>query len=242
MNKIIIYDFDGTLTPYALPKLEILEKSGLEDDAYNPQFLELTKIRSKEKNIDLYKAVYDILFEIVKNAGFKLTDENLSLGYDNLEYNTGVIEYLNMISKNNISNYLLSSGMKICLDKTKIASYFKEIYATTFTYDHNNEIDGFEIFIDDKNKVTIIKEILKKNDIDNEDCSDVIYIGDGVSDFYAMEYIKEHGGTSIFVRNDFNIKDINFFKEKSIVDFYTEADFSENSKLYNYVKKLCKIK
>ena len=186
MNKIIIYDFDGTLTPYALPKLEILEKSGLEDDAYNPQFLELTK--------------------------------------------------------KNISNYLLSSGMKICLDKTKIASYFKEIYATTFTYDHNNEIDGFEIFIDDKNKVTIIKEILKKNDIDNEDCSDVIYIGDGVSDFYAMEYIKEHGGTSIFVRNDFNIKDINFFKEKSIVDFYTEADFSENSKLYNYVKKLCKIK
>ena len=25
-KKIIIYDFDGTLTPYALPKFEILEK------------------------------------------------------------------------------------------------------------------------------------------------------------------------------------------------------------------------
>jgi len=29
MKKIIIYDFDGTLTPYPLPKFEILEKSGM---------------------------------------------------------------------------------------------------------------------------------------------------------------------------------------------------------------------
>ena len=40
--KIIIYDFDGTLTPYAMPKFEILEKSGLNDGAYNPQFLALS--------------------------------------------------------------------------------------------------------------------------------------------------------------------------------------------------------
>ena len=29
MKKIIIYDFDGTLTPYPMPKLEILEKCGI---------------------------------------------------------------------------------------------------------------------------------------------------------------------------------------------------------------------
>lgn len=37
-KKIIIYDFDGTLTPYSLPKFEILEKSGLKDGAFNPLF------------------------------------------------------------------------------------------------------------------------------------------------------------------------------------------------------------
>ena len=41
MKEIIIYDFDGTLTPYSLPKFEILEKSGMKDGAHNPQFLEL---------------------------------------------------------------------------------------------------------------------------------------------------------------------------------------------------------
>lgn len=43
MKKIIIYDFDRTLTPYSLPKFEILEKCGMKGAAYNPHFLELIK-------------------------------------------------------------------------------------------------------------------------------------------------------------------------------------------------------
>ena len=242
MKEIIIYDFDGTLTPYSLPKFEILEKSGMKDGAHNPLFLELSQNRSKDENIDLYKAMYDTYFEIIKNAGFKLTDENFSLGYDNVDYNNGVIEFLNMLYQNNISNYLLSSGVKVFLEKVSISTYFKEIYATIFTYNQDNEANGFEFLMSDKNKVIAIKEILKKNGIDNEDCSNIIYIGDGFTDYYAMQYIKEHGGTSIFVYKNLNSKDMQSIKEKDVVDFYTKADFSQNSELYNYVKKLCKIK
>ena len=54
MKNVIIYDFDGTLTPYSLPKFEILEKSGMKGGAHNPKFLELSKQKSKDKNIDLY--------------------------------------------------------------------------------------------------------------------------------------------------------------------------------------------
>ena len=49
MKKIIVYDFDGTLTPFSLPKFEILEKCGMKDGAYNPLFLELSQKKSKEK-------------------------------------------------------------------------------------------------------------------------------------------------------------------------------------------------
>lgn len=49
MKKIIIYDFDGTLTPFSLPKFEILEKCGMKDGAHNPQFLELAKKELKMK-------------------------------------------------------------------------------------------------------------------------------------------------------------------------------------------------
>lgn len=242
MKKIIIYDFDGTLTPYSLPKFEILEKSGMKDGAYNPKFLELSQKRAKDENIDLYKAIYDTYFMIIKNAGLKLTDENFSLGYNNTEYNNGVIEFLNMLYQNNISNYLLSSGLKVFLEKISISSYFKEIYATIFTYNQDYEANGLEFLMSDKNKVIAIKEILYKNNIDNEDCSNVIYIGDGFTDYYAMKYIKEHGGTSIFVYQNLDSKDMQSIKEENVVDFYTKADFSQNSELYNYVKRLCKIK
>ena len=57
-----------------------------------------------------------------------------------------------------------------------------------------------------------------------------------------MKYIKEHGGTSIFVYQDLNSKDMKSIKEKNVVDFYAKADFSQNSELNNYVRELCEIK
>lgn len=240
--KIIIYDFDGTLTPYAMPKFEILEKSGLNDGAYNPQFLALSNERAKVKNIDLYSAMYEVYIELIKKAGFKLTDENFCLGSDTVEYNLGVIEYLEMLCQNGVNNYLLSSGIKVFLEQVSISKYFKEIYATVFTYDDNLEADGVEFLMSDKNKVVAIKEILLKNGISNEDCSDIIYIGDGLSDYYAMKYVHEQGGTSIFVYNNVESKEIQSIREENVVDFYFKNDFSENGELNNCVKKLCKIK
>lgn len=242
MQKIIIYDFDGTLTPYPLPKFEILEKSGMKNGAHNPQFLELSQKKSKENHMDLYSALYETYFEIIENAGFKLVDENFCLGYDNIDYNEGVKEFLDMLNKNNISNYLLSSGIKVFLEKVSISKYFKKIYATTFTYNQDYETNGINFLMNDKNKVIAIKEILQTNEKSDEDCSDIIYIGDGLTDYYAMKYVKEHGGTSIFVYRDLNNKDMSSIKEKKVVDFYTKADFSKNSELYNYVRKICKVK
>lgn len=241
MKKIIIYDFDGTLTPYSLPKFDILEKCGIIDGARNPKFLELSQKKSKELNIDLYKAIYDTYFEIIKESNLKLNNENFSLGCDSVEYNKGVIEFLNLLKQNKITNYLLSSGIKVFLEKTSISSYFKEIYATSFTYNQDGEANGFEFLMSDKNKVTAIKEILQKNRINNEDCSNIIYIGDGLTDYYAMKYIKEHSGTSIFVYKDLANKDMDIIKKENIVDIFTKADFSKNSELYNYIKNICEF-
>lgn len=242
MKKFIIYDFLGTLTPYALPKFEILEKSGMENGMHNPNFLELAQKRALDESIDLYNAIYYTFFEIIEKAGFKLTDENFSLGYDNVEYNNGVREFLQMLYENNISNYLLSSGLKVFLEKISVSDFFNDIYATTFTYNQDCEVTGLDFLMSDKNKVVAIKEILRRNGIDNEDCSEFIYIGDGLTDYYAMKYIKDHGGTTIFVYQDPNSKDMQSFKEKNVVDFYTEANFSQNSELNKYIRKLCRIK
>lgn len=242
MKNIIIYDFDGTLTPYPMPKLEILEKNGMKDGSYNPLFLELSRKKARDKNMNLYQAMFETYCEIILSNGDKLIDENFSLGHDKVEYNNGVLEFFEMLNKNNIKNYLVSSGIKVFLQKTSVASYFEEIYATTFKYNKMHEAIGIDFLMSDENKVYAIKQILQKNNIFTEDCSKVIYIGDGLSDYYAMKYVKEHGGICILVFLSSNAKEIASMKEKNIVSLFTKADFSIDSELTQYVNKLCRIK
>ena len=142
-----------------------------------------------------------------------------------------------MLCENDIKNYLLSSGIKVFLEKVIISKYFTDIYATTFNYDENEEVSGINFLMSDKNKVIAIKDIMKKNNL--SDCKDMIYIGDGVTDYYAMEYIKNNGGVSIFVYNDeINDKE----RMENVVDLFTKNDFENNKELSNYIKKLCNIK
>jgi len=93
MKKTIIYDFDGTLTQFPLPKFEILEKCGLEGGASNPIFIK----RVKETNTDFYVSIYKTYFEVIKENDFELTDNNFCLGNDNVIYNEGVKDFLEMI-------------------------------------------------------------------------------------------------------------------------------------------------
>ncbi len=241
-EKIIIYDFDGTLTPYALPKFEILEKCGLKDGAYNPKFLEQANEISEKEDVDLYTAIYKAYFSLIKKSGFKLIDENFCLGASSVDYNPGILPFLQKLNSSGVKNYVLSSGIKVFLSKTKVASFFADIYATTFTYNQRNEANGIKFLMSDKNKVNAIKEICKINGFREDDCSNIIYIGDGFTDYYAMDYVKNNGGITIFVYQNYNNKDALAMKEKGVVSFSTLADFSIDSELNTFILKLCNIK
>ncbi len=241
-KKIIIYDFDGTLTPYALPKFEILKRCGFANGSYDSNFLNKVSELSQKENIDTYNAFYQIYLSVIKDNDFKLVDENLCLGAENIEYNPGVVDFLKALNTNGIKNYLLSSGIKVFLNKTNIAPLFIDIYATDFNYNQNSEVLDIKFLMSDKNKVQAIKEICKINNNREDDCTNIIYIGDGLTDYYAMEYVKNNGGLTIFVYTDINNKDMKIIKEKDIVSFYELADFSINSELNNLILNLCDIK
>lgn len=238
MKSIIIYDFDGTLTPYSLPKFEILEKCGLQHGALNPNFLEMSKNKAQDEKVDLYTAIYRTYFEIIKNANLSLSDDNFCLGANTVIYNNGVVDFLNFLKDNGVSNYLLSSGIKVYLEKTNIAHFFEKIYGTTFIYNSNGEAIGIDYLMSDKNKVDAIKDIVKMTGNNENDCQNIIYIGDGFTDYYAMEYVKRNGGTSIFVYKNKNSQDLKRLKEKDVISFSTYADFSYDSQLSEFIKKL----
>lgn len=239
MKKIIIYDFDGTLTPYSMPRFEILKKCGIENYSKKLGFKLVIKARMVLKKIDVYTAIYEILFETIKKCGFDLNDKNLSLGANKIEYNPGVEEFIQYLNVDNVDNYIVSSGMEYYLKNTKIAPLFKDIYATILNYDEENNVDGIKYLMDDKNKVNAIKDIMEKNGL--SDCSDIIYVGDGLTDIYSFDYVHNNGGKAIFVYQNENDKKISKIKEKGIVDYFTKADYTLNSELSKYVINECKI-
>ena len=224
--KKIIYDFDGTLTPFSIPRFSILEKCGYEDGALNSKFLNEVKTRMKNENLDLYVSFYKTMFDKMNENNIELKDINFCYGAEEIEYNKGVISFLENLHKNNIFNYVLSSGLKVYLEKTKISPFIKDIFGT---------------MMNDKKKVIGIKKILESLNIEDDDCRELIYIGDGLTDLDAMEFIKEHGGITIFVCQDLDGKDLEKIKENPNVDCYFKADYSSDSDLSMYINKICGI-
>lgn len=233
-KMMIIYDFDGTLTPYPFPKFKILEKCGLKDGASNPKFLKMTKEKVEKEKLEFWEAVYKVYFEIIQNANFDLVDNNFCLGADEVIYNKGVSDFLKFFQEHDINNYLLSSGLKIYFEKTKVNSYFKDIYATTLYYNEKKEFIDIKYLMSNEKKVEAIKDIIK----DSKNFKNIIYIGDGISDYDAMKYIKENGGTSILVYHNPKNPIIKEFLNKEVISFATKADFSLSGKLFDYVNKI----
>ena len=75
----------------------------------------------------------------------------------------------------------------------------------------------FDILMNDKKKVIGIKKILESLNIEDDDCRELIYIGDGLTDLDAMEFIKKHGGITIFVCQDLDSKYLEKIKENPML-------------------------
>lgn len=239
MLKALIYDFDGTLTPDVRPQFAILEKAGLENGCDNPKFFEEVHKLAKQDNIDTYDAMIRHILAIIKKGGYAATDENISLGADSRTYRPGVEAFLQKYKQLGIKNYLLSSGSKTYLEHTKIAPYFTEIYGSTLNYNNQGEATEPAHVMTTEAKIDSLKEIAKSHNGSVEDCTGLLYIGDGPTDIPVMTYAKEHGGITIMLRDDNTIAEItklsNGANTDNIVTHYFPADFREGSELDDFV-------
>ncbi len=118
---IIIYDFDGTLTPYSLPQYEILKKCGYNDKTLMKRIKqEINNNNAKGLCEAYYKCYRDILFE----NEMVMTRENICLGANKVQLNNGVVDYLKRFqsSKIGIKHYIITSGIKDYVDETSIGN------------------------------------------------------------------------------------------------------------------------
>ncbi|MFV0551741.1 MAG: hypothetical protein ACK5L6_07460 [Anaerorhabdus sp.] len=234
MNKpILIYDYDGTLTTNSVPRVNLMDELGCTPEQYEQKMKEWIM---DHPTSDVYDAYYITFLNVLREKGLPLTDETFKKATNISDYNPGIFDYFEDF-KDCAHHYLVSSGFKIPLIHTPIAKYLKEIYGTTFAYDENGYAYDIDYAMNDKKKVDKIKEICEMHNRPDYDCTNMVYLGDGLTDAYAMEFMKSHGGTAIFVHQPHeSLDNFNKLYHQGIVDIVHVADYSRNSTLYTLLK------
>ena len=239
MKKVnIVYDFDGTLTQVALPRYLVLEKCNYELGTSNKGFLdELNRIKN-EKNCEAMEAFYEEFFRILSENNLKIDINDFLYGIDKIPFNKGLEHYFSNITswaKENdieLNHFILTSGVKDFVENCKYAKHFKEVFGCTFKVE-DSLITGIDYYLSTKEKIKKL-ELLQEN-LDTK-ANKTIYVGDGLTDYYAMKHIHNNGGKTIFVHQNSNDLDIyNEVNKEKIVDYCEIADYSENSKLYQAI-------
>ncbi len=242
-EPINIFDFDGTLTTETWPKFWVwVKKFGYSGEKRNDN-LEgaLAEYRSTHDG-DALETFFGFFNDLLVDNKEVLTYEELMEGEKYIQYNPGVREF---IEKASAKNYIVSGGLKEFLQKLKIANNFDAIYGTPVKHNQDGLITGIgEVMTDDK-KILAIKEILKLNNRQENDCRNVYYIGDGYSDAIAMRFVHNNGGKAVFVhqpnKNDGLYEYTNKIYEKlnsdGMVDFCCLADYRNGSTLSNILQR-----
>lgn len=236
MHKpICIYDYDGTLTSNSIPRFMLMDELGITPEMYE---LKMKEWSIEHPQHDVYDAYFNTFLTILKEKDYPLTNETFAQLSNSSHFNPGLFDFFEDF-KDHADHYLVSSGFKVPLTYTTIAKYLKDIYGTTLAYDAEGYVVGIDYTMSDKKKVDKIKDICEKHGRDDYDCTNMIYLGDGLTDAYAMEFIKKHGGTAIFVHQpEESLEQYNKLQSQGVVDIVHVADYRRNSDLYNFLGAL----
>ena len=259
MNKPIIaimYDFDKTLCTRDMQEYTFIPSVGMDPD----EFWNLTGKVAKAETMDSILTYMYCMVEKARETGIPLTRESLVACGKDIEYHKGVEEWFQRINRYAeqagviVEHYVLSSGLKEIIEGTSIAKYFKKIYACEFLY-KDGQAYWPKMAVNYTNKTQFVYRINKgvldiNNNVDLNSSrpdsekrvlfSNMIYIGDGLTDVPCMKLVKQSGGRSIASYHpgeDHNAAPL--LKHKR-VDWMFEADYSKGSELDRTMELLLK--
>ena len=247
----IIYDFDKTLATSDMQNFKFIPNLGMEPN----DFWNATTDFSEAHQCERISSYLYVMMDLCKKKNIELTEEYLmSLGkYCN--YYEGVLTWFDRINKYGeergvkIEHYIISSGNNEILKGTKIADKFTKMFACEFVYDENGVACWPKIIINYTSKtqclfriskgvldITEDKKVNEKVEDKHVEFSNMIYIGDGVTDIPCMTLIKERNGLSVAVYKSGNSESAKQLVEDKRVNAAVTADYREGTKLDQIVK------
>ena len=145
-----------------------------------------------------------------------------------------------------VEHYVISSGLREIIEGSGISQEFKEIYASEFYYDETGRPVWPKLAVNFTAKTQFVYRINKGvldvsddktlNDSMPDDSkrvpfTNMIYIGDGLSDVPCMKMMRAYGGQAIAVYQESNRVGVEDLLAKGRVDFIFPADYSEGTGL-----------
>ena len=248
----IMYDFDNTLSTRDMQEFSFIPKLGMTPE----EFWGEANNFAKNRNMDGILAVMYMM--MLKTQGTDLCSrKNLKECGKNVEFYNGVESWFNRIndfaSQHNVEleHYIISSGLKPMIEGTKIGKYFNEIYACDYLYDKEGLPVWPALSVNYTGKIQFLYRIHKGVFEVSEDnrlntlipdeekhvsFSNMIFIGDGMTDVPCMKLTRQNGGYSIGVfkpqaRNVYLMRD-------DRVDFFAPADYSEGSEIERIIQTI----
>ena len=152
-----------------------------------------------------------------------------------------------------VEHYIISSGLREIIEGSSISGEFKEIYASEFYYDETGRPVWPKLAVNFTAKTQFVYRINKGvldvsddktlNDSMPDDSkrvpfTNMVYMGDGLSDVPCMKMMRAYGGQAIAVYQESNRMGVEDLLAKGRVDFIFPADYSEDTALDLTVKNI----
>jgi len=152
-----------------------------------------------------------------------------------------------------VEHYILSSGLREIIEGSGISHEFRKIYASEFYYDENGVPVWPKLDVNFTAKTQFVYRINKgvldvANDKDlNASMPDdskrvpftnMIYVGDGLSDVPCMKMMRTYGGQAIAVYQPESRSAVEELLYRGRVDFIFPADYREGTELDRTVKNI----
>ena len=243
----ILYDFDSTLATTDMQNFGFIPAMGMTPGEFWGRTTEFGNRTGCEKILSYLYTMVDV----AKEKGIKLDKAFLRECGKNIKFFPGVstwFERINQFGETHgvkVEHYLVSSGNKEIVEGCQIAKEFKVIYGCEYVFDQKSgEAIWPKLAINYTQKTQYFFRISKGVYDATDDVgvnekkprrripySNMIYIGDGMTDIPSMIIVKNNGGKSIAVypkgKED---KVANLFEDER-VNYACPADYSSGKML-----------
>ena len=250
-----LYDFDKTLCTTDMEDYAFIPSLG-----YTPaEFWGKANAFGWENRMDGLLAYMYTMIQECGAQNIKLDRAFLNHCGESIQLFPGVREWFARINAFGeslgvqVEHYVISSGLREIIEGSGIAQEFREIYACEFYYNENGDACWPKLDVNFTNKTQFVYRINKGildvsrdkelNDSMPDDSkrvpfTNMIYMGDGLSDVPCMKMMRAYGGQAIAVYQASNRQGVEKLLADGRVDFIFPADYREGMELDRTVRDI----